>query len=503
MDPNTVLPENKAIQPNIMADDNLPENPKGTTEVTTAVLDHKAERALVWKFDTRILPVMAIMYLFNSLDKANLGNAKTAGLEKSLGLGPNQYSIILSVFFIPYVLTAPVLGVLGKKFGPSRVLPLMMFSFGSFTLLAAACQNFGGIMTVRWFLGMSESAFFPLVIYYQTMFYRRGELARRLAIFYAASNIAGAFGGLLAFGVFQIDGGVFGAEDRWRYLFLIEGACSVLFSMFAFWYLPRTASEARFLSPEQKELAYHRIAVDSSAVVDEEFNLRSALRIFCEPSSWAILAIEVCLGVPLQSVTLFLPQIIARLGYSTVKTNLYTVAPNVSGAVVLLILAFASDYTRLRFPFVAAGFLFTFIGFVIYAAIDVQEQLQVAYFASFMMTWGTSAPSVLLDVLYNNNIANEGRRVVLTSVAVPAANVMGLVSSNIFRSQDAPRYIPALATTAAFGGMGLVLTLLLGAYMMVDNKRRDQRQGVVVKAKDIPTEKLYDGPSSPDFRWFL
>lgn len=37
---------------------------------------------------------------------------------------------------------------------------------------------------------MFESAFFPLVIYYLTTFYRRGELARRLAIFYAASNIA-------------------------------------------------------------------------------------------------------------------------------------------------------------------------------------------------------------------------------------------------------------------------------------------------------------------------
>ncbi len=57
--------------------------------------------------------------------------------------------------------------------------------------------------------------------------------------------------------------------------------------------------------------------------------------------------------MPLQSVSLFLPQIDARLGYPSVRTNLYTVAPNVSGAVVLLLLAFASDYARLRFPFVA------------------------------------------------------------------------------------------------------------------------------------------------------
>lgn len=44
---------------------------------------------------------------------------------------------------------------------------------------------------------MAESAFFPSVIYYLTTFYRRGELARRLAIFYAASNIAGAFSGMI------------------------------------------------------------------------------------------------------------------------------------------------------------------------------------------------------------------------------------------------------------------------------------------------------------------
>ena len=33
------------------------------------VLSEAAERALVWKFDIRILPLLALMYLFNALDK--------------------------------------------------------------------------------------------------------------------------------------------------------------------------------------------------------------------------------------------------------------------------------------------------------------------------------------------------------------------------------------------------------------------------------------------------
>jgi len=276
--------------------------------------------------------------------------------------------------------------------------------------------------------GMAESAFFPLVIYYLTTFYRRGELARRLAIFYAASNIANAFSGLLSVGVFQITNT---SLTPWRYLFLIEGLLTVFFSFFVFFYLPQSAATAKFLNEEEKKLAFHRIQVDSSSTVNEKFNLRDSLKIFQQPSAYAFLAIEICLGVPLQSVSLFLPQIVGRLGYSPIKTNLYTVAPNVSGAVMLLILAFSSDYTRRRGPFIVLGFLFTFIGFIIYASIDVLERKTIAYFACFMMCWGTSAPSVLLSTWYNNNTPHEGRRVVLTSVGVPLVSILNVWSMQL------------------------------------------------------------------------
>ena len=95
----------------------------------------------------------------------------------------------------------------------------------------------------RFCAGMAESGFFPLVIYYLTTFYRRAELARRLALFYAASNIANAFSGLLAFAVFRkctplkhkslsYSRSALDIEDgrlpAWRYLFLIEGGATVL-----------------------------------------------------------------------------------------------------------------------------------------------------------------------------------------------------------------------------------------------------------------------------------
>lgn len=304
----------------------------------------------------------------------------------------------------------------------------------------------------------------------------------------------------MSFAVFRIRSQL----HEWRYLFIIEGAASVLFAIFAYWYLPLSASEATFLGDEEKSLAFHRMQVDSSSVVSEKFNFKDSIKIFKYPTTYCFLMIEICLGVPIQSVALFMPQIISRLGYGVIKTNLYTVAPNACGAVMLLILAFSSDLLRIRFPFIMLGFAFTFTGFIIYAAIqDVQAQLQLAYFACFMMVWGTSAPSVLLSTWYNNNIAHEGRRVVLTSVGVPLANIMGLVSSNIFRENEEPKYETALITTAIFGACGCLISGLLGAFMVFDNYRRNKKVGKKTTARDVPTKKLREGPAVPEFRWFL
>jgi hypothetical protein len=71
-------------------------NPDGSTVIVkqdgeTVTIDKHAERALLWQFDLRILPLLTMMYLFNALDKSNLGNAKTAGLEEDLGFaGTNK-----------------------------------------------------------------------------------------------------------------------------------------------------------------------------------------------------------------------------------------------------------------------------------------------------------------------------------------------------------------------------------------------------------------------------
>lgn len=52
--------------------------------------------------------------------------------------------------------------------------------------------------SARIFLGLAEAGLFPGITFYLSLWYRRRDIAQRIAIFFSAATIAGAFGGLLA-----------------------------------------------------------------------------------------------------------------------------------------------------------------------------------------------------------------------------------------------------------------------------------------------------------------
>jgi MFS family permease len=145
----------------------------------------------------------AIIYFTHSLDRANLGNAKTAGLEKDLGLAGNQYSLVLILFYIPYGTLNVPLTVAARRFSPAVVIPALMVAWGAISAASAAVRGFGGLVAARVCLGVVEAGFFPCAVFYLTLFYTPAEVARRIALFYMMGFVANAFSGLIAWSVFQ------------------------------------------------------------------------------------------------------------------------------------------------------------------------------------------------------------------------------------------------------------------------------------------------------------
>lgn len=301
-----------------------------------------------------------------------------------------------------------------------------------------------------------------------------------------------------------------------------RGGMTVLLSLFGYYWLPASPQEARWLSPAEKEVATARSLRDGSRVVGEEFDLKLAFRQWKDPKMlvWTIIALTY--PIPFTTAANFLPQvgdaiiiallsqdteqdicqIVQRLGYSAVKTNLLTVPPNLVGFCVLLGVTYSSDHFRERTYHICFALTLSIISLVILATIDVTAHKGVAYFAMFLLASGAYIPSCLIHSWHNNNNLSENARAVTTGILVGLSNLGGIISTATFRTEYAPKYIPMLVATAVCAGTCFVVVVLWGSWMKYDNRNRDRVQGVHLRPEDVDTDLLTDNEKDVNWRWF-
>lgn len=136
----------------------------------------------------------------------NIGNARLYHLERDLGLVGNQFQVAVSILFVTYITFEVPSNLVLKKFTPSRWIAFITFFWGVTATLNGLVQSYGGLLACRVVLGALEAGLFPGMNLYLTFFYTKTELAMRVGYLFVSAAIAGALGGLLAFGIGNMDG---------------------------------------------------------------------------------------------------------------------------------------------------------------------------------------------------------------------------------------------------------------------------------------------------------
>jgi MFS family permease len=273
--------------------------------------ERKHSLSLNRKFDLYILPLCITMYMFNGLDRSNLGNAQTNGFTTDLHMSPTAINTATSLFFATFVPLQPLSVILGKKVGQSLYLGLIGFAWGIITLSHAWVKTEAQLIAVRLLMGVFESGFYPTCVSYLSLFYPRFDLAFRIALFYGSSAIAGAFGGLIAYGCFRIDGSMHG----WQYLFIIEGAVTIAVGLALPFWLAKSPGSAWFLGEQERAFAERRMVVDAAANLDARYKLsrRDVVEAARDWKLWAVFPWNMVASTAPQVFSLFLP-IIVKVG---------------------------------------------------------------------------------------------------------------------------------------------------------------------------------------------
>jgi MFS family permease len=95
------------------------------------------------------------------------------------------------------------------------------------------------------------------------------ELATRISIFYCASSLSGAFSGLLAAGIAEMDG--VGGYSGWQWIFILEGIITIVLGVMTFFLLidsPRLSG--KWLNPEEIRYLELQTFIKQGGRVNEE-----------------------------------------------------------------------------------------------------------------------------------------------------------------------------------------------------------------------------------------
>ncbi|KAL3458330.1 major facilitator superfamily domain-containing protein [Aspergillus heterothallicus] len=473
---------------------------------TSSPFDPAVEARLRRKIDLYILPTVALMYLFCFIDRANIGNARLAGLEADLNMSGYDYNTLLSVFYISYIVFELPSNVACKWIGPGWFIPLLTLAFGLCSIGTAFVHTFNAACGVRFLLGVFEAGMMPGISYFLSRWYRKRELAFRMSMYLVMAPLAGAFGGLLASAILNLDS--FGTLKAWRMIFAIEGIITVGIALLALATLTDRPETARWLSAEEKALAIARVVSESEHTgqtvvldkLDRTKLLRGILNPVVQATSWVMLFAT----VTVQGLAFFSPTIIRTIypEKSVTAQQLQTVPPYIVGGFFTLFIPYLSGRLDRRLMFFIITPVFMITGFIIFLATD---NARARYGATFLIATGSFPLGVLCNAHAAANVVSDTARASAIGLVVMFANIGGLIATWSFLPFDGPDYRIGNGLNLATGVSCFLISGGLWWWSRWDNERRDkeEREGGAARVLDGLGQRQVEDLEwrHPFFRW--
>ncbi|KAI5865625.1 high-affinity nicotinic acid transporter [Durotheca rogersii] len=462
----------------------------------------KREKKLVRKMDLQLLPILALLYIMSFLDRVNIGNARLYNLEPDLGLVGDDYQLCVSILFVTYVAFELPVNLFLKRMGPRNFIPLAATGWGLVSMCTGFVHNRGQLIALRLLLGLFEAGFFPGINFYLTFWYRRAELGVRIFYMFTASAVAGVSGGLLAYGIGYMEG--VRGYSAWRWVFILEGIPTILLGVMSYFILANDPFTAEFLSDEDRELVRVRRELDRSTLgLDDDSGKVQWDQVIAACKDWKVIVL--CIAqfgttIMLYGYSVFLPTIIRSLGYSGIHAQLLTIPCYFTGAVVYCVVAFFSDKYSRRGIFAVAGCLTSCAGYAILLGTP-QYGAGAQYTGTIIVAAGLYVAVGMGLTWMPNNLPSHYKRATGQGLNFTIANLAGIVSPFIYRTDGAPRYVLGHAITLGCVAYTAILYTIVSYLLKRENKKRDRgERGHVLDGKtEAEIAKL--GDMHPSYRY--
>ncbi|KAI8944842.1 major facilitator superfamily domain-containing protein [Xylaria longipes] len=458
------------------------------------------EYELIRKVDWRIMLWVAIMFTAMELDRANLSQAVADNFLDDLNLTTNDYNLGNSVYALSFLAGEFPSQLLAKWIGPDRYIPVQIVLFSIVSASQFALNSRASFLACRSLLALLQGGFIPECVLYLSYFYKHHELTIRLSFFWTGMFMADILASIIAFGLLHLRG--VDGHPGWRWLFLIEltkikGLITSTIGLMSFVMLPpgptQTASWSRgkkgWFTAREESILVNRIIRDDPSKGTmhnrEPITLKLLWQSLTDVDLWPLYAIGLTFNIPTFSPQLYLTLSLKGLGFTTFQTNLLTIPYLVLKIINMLLLSTLAEVTG-QLAASASLFQFWCLPFLIYLrVVDTTH-------ASKWLTWAIISLLLAAPLAHPVQVGWISRNAnTVRSRAIGAAlynmflQAGVVISSNIYRADDAPLYRRGNSILLGVLGLNLVLYVVAKSYYIWRNRTRAQKWDLMT-----PEEKL-------------
>lgn len=293
----------------------VPERPRRAATPDSAYGDDvderlRCEKRVRLKVDLRLCTIAGLLCSLNLLDSGIISSASVTSMQKDLGLDQgNRYSLSILIFTVASVCFQLPAVIAVRLLGPRMFFAAVTFAFGLVTLCTAFIHTWKEMIIMRVLLGSFMSGIYPGLFLLISTWYRREELQLRFAFLQCGEVVILATGGIVNFGLNNLDGR--GGLRGWQWMYVVQGLCACIIGIATYWWIvdfpEQSDNSFCFLDEAEGKLAVARIQRDRGDVLPTPFSWSEILKHFLDPKVYGFAATFFLLNLVSTALSYFLP----------------------------------------------------------------------------------------------------------------------------------------------------------------------------------------------------
>jgi len=298
----------------------------------------------------RIIPIVFVTYSLAYLDRANFGFAIAGGMAEDLNITKSISSLLGSLFFLGYFFFQIPGAHYAAHKSAKKLIFVSLILWGALAAATGMVSNVGSLITIRFMLGVVESAVMPSMLILLSQWFTKKERSRANTFLILGNPVTVLWMSVLS--GYLID------SMGWRWMFIIQGAPGIIWAFIWWKMIDEKPKDAKWLTENEKkevdnQLFQEQIGIKPVKNYAEAFRSKTVILLCFQYFLWS-------LGV--YGFVMWLPSIIkAAPNMDIVTTGWLSSVPYILAITGMLATSFFSDKTLNRkvfiWPFLLAASL--------------------------------------------------------------------------------------------------------------------------------------------------